>query len=93
MPPEIAALATLWSLVLTGGPWFVVFTLLGWYQLSLSRGDLYLKREYETLATKAAKRETDLVNEVQFWKDRFLNESDLSRTAVGALSTTPRGRQ
>jgi hypothetical protein len=88
--PELTAVVTLWGLAVEYGPWFLVAVLLGWYQLSLSRGDLYLKREYDTLATKATKRETELVGEAAFWRERYLNESALSRTAVGALTTTPR---
>lgn len=91
MTPELAALATLWSLVIQGGPWFVVFSLVVAYQWSLSNGKLFLAREYQTLLDKAAKREIELVGEVEFWKLRYLSETDTTRTAigaVGALSTT-----
>lgn len=92
MGPELAAVATLWGLAVEYGPWFVVLLLVAWYQWRLDNNKIYLGREYTALFDKAAKRETDLVSEVQFWKDRYLNESALSHTAVGAL-TTPRGQR
>ncbi len=95
MGPELIAIVAVLDGIREYGPWLVVVGLL----LGIRTGELVLRREYLKMvddaaaaATKAIHREEVLMNEAMFWRDRYLNESDLSRTAVGAL-TTPRGRQ
>ena len=96
MGPELVAIVALLDGVRDYGPWLIVTGML----LGIRTGELVLRREYLKLVTdaanaaeKAAATETKLTVEAMFWRDRYLSESELSRTAVGALTTTPRGRQ
>jgi len=93
MDPAIGGIFVLFA---EYGPWAIVTALL----LAVRTGELVLRREYLKMvddaaaaATKATDRETKLMNEATFWRDRYLNESDLSRTTVGALTTNPRGQR
>lgn len=96
MGPELIAIVAVLDWIGNYGPWGVVVALL----IGIRTGELVLRREYLKAVTdagaaadKAAATETKLTVEAVFWRDRYLNESELSRTAVGALTTTPRGQR
>ena len=89
MGPELIAIVAVLDGIRDYGPWFVVVGLL----FGVRTGELVLRREYIKAVADAAATETKLTSEAMFWRDRYLSESELSRTAVGALTTTPRNRQ
>ncbi len=94
MSPELAALATVWGMVVNYGPWFVVFLLCSGGVWAVKTRQLFLAREYDKLAddcekatAKATEREKELVAEVQFWRTRHLQQLELAQSALTALNS------